>query len=280
MNVDTTATNNVLPRFSIVCPVFNSKGWVQKTLDTVLDQTFRPFELIVVDDGSSDDTPALIAQYLQLQNPIFPWTILRGEHRGPGAARNSGIRAAQGDWIAFLDSDDLWAPNKLERVAQAIAMTPDANFFCHHEELAKLDGQRVALDYASYYNSNRPLPVQLYQRNLFSTSAIACRRIILLEYGLFDESLMSAQDYELWLRLSSRLRVVFVQERLGLYIERQGNITNGSWLRRMRNELRIAWRHRKLVPATALAIRLLRIVASYHKQALARYLKHYFNRPT
>jgi glycosyltransferase involved in cell wall biosynthesis len=280
MNIDTAATNNVSPQFSIVCPVFNSKEWIHKTLDTVLDQTFRPFELIIVDDGSSDDTPALVVQYLQLKNPIFPCTILRGEHRGPGAARNSGIRAARGDWIAFLDSDDLWAPNKLERVAHAIAKTSDANFFCHHEELAKLDGQRVALNYAGHYNSNRPLPVQLYQRNLFSTSAVVCRRIILLEHGLFDESLMSAQDYELWLRLSSRLRVAFVQERLGLYIERQGNITNGSWLQRMRNELLIAWRHRKLVPATDLAIRLLRIVASYHKQALARRLKHYHNRST
>ncbi len=260
------------PRFSIVCPVFNSRAWVQKTLDTVLGQTLRPHELIIIDDGSSDDTPAFIEQYLQEKDPAFPWTILRGEHRGPGGARNAGIRAAKGDWIAFLDSDDLWMPQKLDRVAQAAAQTLGVNFICHHEELVQLDGRRVPLDYASYHDPSRPLPGQLYQRNLFSTSAVVCRSDMLLAHGLFDESLMSAQDYELWLRLSPHLHLVFVKERLGLYVERQGNITTGNWRRRMHNELIIAGRHRALVSTAAFAVRLARIVVSYHKQAIARRL--------
>jgi hypothetical protein len=169
-------------------------------------------------------------------------------------------------------------PQKLERVAHAIAKAPDANFVCHHEEMVRLDGQRVALDYASHHDASRPLPPQLYQRNLFSTSAVACRRAVLFEHGLFDESLMSAQDYELWLRLSPHLQAVFVQESLGLYVERLGNITSGSWRMRMRNELRIAWRHRSLVQVGDLAVRLLRIVASHHKQALAKSLARHFNR--
>jgi glycosyltransferase involved in cell wall biosynthesis len=280
MNIETAMTDTIGPRFSIVYPVFNSRGWVQKTLDTVIEQTLSPYELIIIDDGSSDDTSAFITQYLQVRHPVFPWTILRCQHRGPGAARNTGICAAQGDWIAFLDSDDLWMPQKLERVTQAIARAPDANFVCHHEELVQLDGRRVALDYARHHDVSRPLPAQIYQRNLFSTSAVACRRAVLLEHGLFDESLMSSQDYELWLRLSPRLQAVFVQERLGLYVERQGNITTGNWWRRMRNELLIAWRHRSLVPGTAIAIRLFRVVTSYHKQAVARLLAHYFYQQT
>jgi glycosyltransferase involved in cell wall biosynthesis len=278
MNTETTMAGGTGPRFSIVCPVFNSMGWVQKTLDTVLDQTRKPYELIIIDDGSVDDTPTFIAKYLKVKNPSFTWIILRVDHGGPGAARNAGIRVAQGDWVAFLDSDDLWMPQKLERVAKVIASTRNANFICHHEERLQLDGRRVALDYASQHDANLPLPAQIYRRNLFSTSAVACLRTVLLEHGLFDESLMSAQDYELWLRLSPHLRTVFLQERLGLYVERPGNITAGNWRRRMLNELSIAWRHRGLVPATTFFIRLLRVVVSYHKQALTRLFAHHFNR--
>jgi glycosyltransferase involved in cell wall biosynthesis len=272
-------TNNPMasvaaPQFSIVCPVFNSEKWVQRTLDTVLKQTFSSLELIIIDDGSVDNTPSFVAEYLQRRRPGFRWIILANEHRGPGAARNVGIRAAKGEWIAFLDSDDLWAPQKLKRVAQAISASPNANFICHHEEMHKLSGQRITLEYASHYNANCHLSVQLYHRNLFSTSAVVCQRSTLLKHGLFDESLMSAQDYELWLRLSPHLRIIFVEETLGVYVERRGNITSKNWSKRIKNELSLAFRYRRVVSNRGVLIRILRIMTSYAKQGLLFFVQH------
>lgn len=258
--------------FSIVCPVYNSRAWVQRTLESVLALEVQPLELLIIDDGSSDGTPEFIGSFLKSRTPRFTFSILRHEHRGPGAARNVGIRAACGEWIAFLDSDDIWFPQKLAKVQKTISRYPDANFICHHEEMLNRDGSRELLAYAQHYNDSRPLPAQLYQRNLFSTSAVTCKRELLLAHGLFDETLMSAQDYELWLRLSPQLRVRFIAETLGQYVERQGNITTGNWRRRMKNELTIAGRHRQLVSPAAWALRLLRVVGSYYKRALLRQL--------
>jgi hypothetical protein len=103
--------------------------------------------------------------------------------------RNGGIRAAVGDWIAFLDSDDRWMPEKLARIAAAIRHYPEANFFCNSEYHRQLDGSEFLLDYGAAYLPNIPLRRQLFRENLFSTSAIVCRRDLLLTHGLFDEHL-------------------------------------------------------------------------------------------
>jgi len=263
------------PRFSVVCPAYNSQAYILRTLQTVVDQQFGPLELIIIDDGSSDGTPELVEAFLAEHARRFEWSVLRTSHRGPGAARNAGVQAASGEWIAFLDSDDIWFPHKLARVRDVITSDSRVNFICHHEELIKLDGSVVGLDYSSYYTPDRPLPLQMYQRNLFSTSAVACRRDLLVRNGMFDETLMSAQDYELWLRLAPQIVVRFIQERLGQYVERQGNITSGNWRRRMHNELRIAFLHRRQVSFPAFMLRASRVLYAYSRiaarQTLARF---------
>ena len=257
-------------KISVVCPTFNSAQFIERTLDTVVRQTRLPDEVIISDDGSRDDTIAVVEHFVVERGTGISWHILRNDHRGPGAARNAGIREATGEWIAFLDSDDLWEVKKIERIAEAIMALQEVNFFCHDELLIGKDGETKALAYGRRYRAEISLPHQIYFSNMFSTSAVVCRRDLLTDKGCFDETLMSAQDYELWLRLSPFIRPAFVHEILGRYVERPGNITSSGLRRRLKNEVRISLMHRHKVSVPWIAVRLGRIFLSYARQ-FARY---------
>lgn len=234
------------PLVSVVCPTYNSREFIDRSLSSVLKQTVPPFELVVADDGSTDGTLDVVEQIVGAHPPCEV-RLLRHCHRGPGATRNAAVRAARGTWTAFLDSDDQWDPAKIARTLDAIAAHPEVNFFCHSETHVRLDGSRELLDYGARYRPEEPLSHQLFRNNLFSTSAVVCQRGLLLQHGLFDETLPSAQDYELWLRLSPWLRVHFIRESLGHYIDRRGNITSTSSMKRLRNVIRALARNRRIV---------------------------------
>ena len=253
-------------KLSVVCPTFNSEDYVRGALESVINQTVPPYELILSDDGSIDRTIELLESYSEIANDKFKYKILTNTHRGPGATRNSAILAADGDWIAFLDSDDEWEKNKLSEMIKIISKYPAVNFICHNEICVRKNGISFVYDYGKNYNKSKSLMNQLYFRNMFSTSAICCKKELLLNNGLFDETLMSAQDYELWLRLSPHLNIFFSDMILGKYIEREGNITSGNMIKRMINEFKIALWHRKNITHIQRLIKFARICASFTNQ--------------
>ena len=257
----------VAAAFSVVMPAFNAATYIERTLATVAAQTYPPLELLVVDDGSTDDTCAIVESF-GATVAAFRVLLLRTAHRGPGAARNAGVRAARADWVAFLDADDLWRPAKLERARAAIEEYPDSNFFCHNERVLHVDGHESVNNYGAAHDPSRPLAAQLYERNLFSTSAVVSRRDDILAAGGFDEGLPSAQDYELWLRMAPRLRPTFLDEELGSYVERIGNITTTRRWRRLGNIVRVHVRHRAYVGTTTFMMTVLRHVAAYTMDAV------------
>ena len=263
-----------MARISVVCPTYNSSGFIENTLRTLVDQTRKPDEVIISDDGSSDNTIELVKRFFQANGDGISWKILSNAHGGPGNARNIGIANAEGNWIAFLDSDDLWHPEKLKTVEETILAHPQANFVCHEEERVQRNGQTKRLTYLTRFHPERPLPPQLYFGNMFSTSAVVCLKYLMSTYGVFDETLMSAQDYELWLRLSPHIKPVLIPTVLGRYVERAGNITSGKLYWRMRNELRIAVMHRNLASLPLLMGRIGRILLSYSRQYVLRGLRH------
>jgi glycosyltransferase involved in cell wall biosynthesis len=234
----------VEPRFAVVIPAYRAEAFILKTIKAVAAQTLPPAEVIVVDDGSTDGTCTVVEAFAR-EKPLFPIKLVRESHRGPGASRNTGIYAAEAEWIAFLDADDLWHPEKLGVVSRTIGAHPEANFFCHNELLLELDGSESVSDYGAGFFPGRSLAAQLFERNRFSTSAVVCRRSLLLEAGGFDESLTSAQDYELWLRLAPNVVPMFIPEVLGTYVMRSGNISTSSYWRRLLNLLRVRHRHRR-----------------------------------
>jgi glycosyltransferase involved in cell wall biosynthesis len=231
---------------SIVVPTWNSAQYIIRTLESVVAQTIRGFETIVSDDGSRDGTSAVVEEFFS-RHPDLNGRVVRNPHIGPGAARNAGLRAATRPWVAFLDSDDLWLPGKLARMADALRLEPGANIACHAEYHVLVDGRRMLLDYGAQFTPTVPLAHQLFAHNLFSTSATMIQRDFALSSGGFDTTLQSSQDYELWIRLSPSMRPVFVREPLGMYVDRPGNISSRKLLRRIRNQLLILYRHRRLV---------------------------------
>lgn len=260
-------------RISVMIPTYNSAAFVEATLTTVAEQSVLPFEVVVSDDGSSDETIPRVQAFF-CRHPQLRLVVVRNPHRGPGAARNAGVRAATGDWIAFLDSDDLWFPGKIARIAEEIRRCANTNLFCHAELHKRLDGSEQVLQHGAGYDPSQPLPRQLFARNLFSTSAVVCRKSVLIECGLFDEELSSGQDYELWLRISPSLCVTLIREPLGCYIDRKGNITSGSIRRRLRNQLRLLHRHRRKTSSVAYCCVLLRTLANYGRQGITAFLFH------
>lgn len=251
----------VPPSISVVCPTYNSAAYVAATIQSVLNQTVPPLEFIISDDGSVDDTVAVVER--MSHGAPCDVQILKNPHQGPGAARNAGIRAAQGEWIAFLDSDDRWKPEKIARVTTAMREYPRVNFFCHDEEHRRFDGSSSPLYYGLRHRKSAPLPQQLFYNNFFSTSAVVCKRSLLLEHGFFNETLMSAQDYELWLRLSPFIQPYFIRESLGYYVDRKGNITSGKKWRRMANELRALSRNKDKVGSICYTYALARHIALF-----------------
>ena len=127
---------SLMPSVSVVVPTFNRAKLINRALQSVVSQTYRPLDLIVVDDGSTDDT----CERVRTEHPHA--TLLSQSNQGVSAARNRGLSVAQGDWIAFLDSDDTWCESKIERQLQALAKEPQSRI-CHTDEFWIRNGVRV-----------------------------------------------------------------------------------------------------------------------------------------
>ena len=195
-----------LQNLSVIIPTHNRVGLLPRALTSIHAQTLPPAEIIVVDDGSTDGTE-------RLMQSEFPGVgYLRQENRGVAAARNRGIREARGEWLAFLDSDDEWLPQKLERQLGALAKNPEL-FVCHTNEIWIRRGRRVnpmkkhTKHGGRIFSKCLPLCV-------ISPSSVVLHRSILTRTGLFDESLPACEDYDLWLRVSSLFPVLYLEEPL------------------------------------------------------------------
>ena len=244
---------------SVVCPTFNSAAFVIRSLETAIHQTLPAGEIIVSDDGSTDDSAAVVEKFLN-QYPQIPHIILRNAHRGAGAARNAAIQHSSFEWIAFLDSDDRWKAQKLEVVFQHIERHPEFNIFCHAEEQVAQQGGRHLIDYGKWYDPRKPLPAQIYYRSFFSPSAVTCSRKLLLDGGLFDETILSGiEDFDLWQRIAPFARPYFIREPLGYYFERSGNLSFGGHWNKWKDSIRLAFRYRNRVTPLGMAYHISKI---------------------
>jgi len=253
---------------SVICPTYNAENFISKTIESVINQTRSVSELIVVDDGSSDKTVSVVRKIFSNCDKAIRTKLICNDHKGPGHARNSGIRIAKSEWIAFLDSDDIWHKKKIEEVFNEISIeeNSDINFLCHNEERINIQKSISIINCSERYKSSSTLKKQLFWTNLFSTSAVVCKRDLLLKYGLFDENLLSIQDYELWLRLSNHINVKFLNGVLGSYIERRGNITYGNTIKRFTNEFKVLMKYRQGIPVHKVILRIIKLCLSHSLQ--------------
>lgn len=194
------------PLVSVVIPTYN-RGWaIKAAVDSVLSQDYQNTELIVVDDGSTDDTKTLLAAY---QTQL---TLIEQKQRGVSAARNRGIAVAGGAFVSFLDSDDRWLPGKLTRQIDFFTANPEA-LICQTEEIWIRNGVRVNPGKRHQKPSGMIFDRSL-ELCLVSPSAVMMKKRLFDTIGLFDESLPACEDYDLWLRISSRFPVDLIDEPL------------------------------------------------------------------
>lgn len=252
---------------SVVIPAYNAGEFITKTLDSVLFQIVLPDEVIVIDDGSTDDTYQVLKNYSKL-NKDLNIKIIRTQNLGPGAARNAGIEMAHSNWIAFLDSDDLWCRNKIKEVRNIISGNKNINFICHNEIHKKINGSFDFVDYESMRFKILPICSQLYIKNIFSTSAVICKKELLNIYGMFDISYRNAQDFELWLRMSPKISLFSLPDYLGVYVNRPGNITSENLSIRLKNVRRALKKHRNKVPFIIYAYSQFRLILSTFKNII------------
>ncbi len=191
---------------SVIIPSYNRAHTLPRALDSVLAQTRRADEIILVDDGSTDETEQLIKQnYPEV-------SYLKQENRGVSAARNQAIKQARGDWLALLDSDDAWLPEKLDKQLSLLAQQPEFKLI-HSDEIWIRNGVRV-----NQMKKHAKTGGQIFQQCLplcaISPSAAVIHRELFGEIGLFDETLPACEDYDLWLRITARYPVLYCEDAL------------------------------------------------------------------
>ena len=201
------------PQISIIIPTYN-RGWILKeAIDSVLSQNCTDFELIVVDDGSTDNTLALLQAYKGRLN------LLQQENRGVSSARNLGIKNSCGQYIAFLDSDDLWLPDKLSFQLEFFILHREA-LICQTEEMWIRNGTRV-----NPGKKHKKISGHIFEQSLslclVSPSAVMMDRRLFEETGIFDENLHACEDYDLWLRTTLKYPVFLLDK--PLVIKRGGH---------------------------------------------------------
>ena len=212
-----------MPKVSIIIPTYNRLPMLKEAVDSVLAQDFEDFELIVVDDGSTDGTAGEMTEYggrvklLQHQ-----------QTRGVSTARNYGINHAKGKYISFLDSDDLWVKGKLKIQVNFLDENPHYPL-CYTDEIWIRKGKRVnpMLKHTKYsgWILEKCLPLCT-----ISPSSVMMRKTLFSRVGLFDEALPVCEDYDFWLRVSVRFPIFFINKKL--IIKRGGHadqLSNRSW---------------------------------------------------
>ena len=201
------------PLISVVIPTFNRAHMLKDALDSVFAQDFKDFELIVVDDGSTDDTESVLEKYKGRL------AVIRQQNSGVSTARNRGIAFSSGQRVAFLDSDDMWLPGKLSAQAAFFKNRPDA-LICQTDEIWIRNGKRV-----NPKNRHKKESGDVFKRSLdlclVSPSAVMMDRRLFDDFGVFDETLPACEDYDLWLRIGSRHPVGLIHE--PLVIKRGGH---------------------------------------------------------
>ncbi len=191
---------------SVIIPTYNRAHLLDRAVQSVLTQTFRNFEIIVIDDSSIDNTEQIVAQF---KNDRIHY-LRHDTNKGGSAARNTGINHARGNFIAFLDSDDEWLPDKLEKQVRVLKNSPE----------------ETGIVYTDYYRENRRVQsdFEKHDGNIFSliltknfvgtVSTVLIKKECFEKAGVFDESLPSCQDWDMWIRIANRYQFKYIAEKL------------------------------------------------------------------
>lgn len=231
------------PAVSVVIPAYNAAWCVGKAIDSVLAQTFTDFELLVVDDGSTDDTASALARFGKAIR------VIRQHNGGLSCARNAGIRASRGEFVAFLDADDWWLPDKLARQVTLMRAQPTVGFVSTAARVENLEGQ--LLNVWACTACKGPFLPCLFGANgdvAGSGSAVMVRRLLFDQVGGFDESLRSLEDVDMWMRLAAVAGYACIDEPLAIILKRPGSMSRNLAVMKDAS-VRVMKKNRHLLPS-------------------------------
>jgi len=212
-----------MPEVSVIIPTYNSARYLVEAIDSVLAQTYKDFEVLVIDDGSTDDTESVMSKYGS------PVRYIRQKNGGVSAARNKGIQESHGRYVAFLDADDTWLPKKIERQLA---------------ELKAHNGYRFCYtDFSPVSWDLKPLPIKRFERQgkaledlllrgnvVGSGSTALCERSLFDLAGVFDTSLSQCADWDMWVRLARVTDFLYLNDRLVTYRKHDANMSGNARL--------------------------------------------------
>lgn len=207
---------------AVVVPCYNVGRFLNRALDSVYAQSFQDFRIYAVDDGSSDNTAEVLKEHSRRCVSIFQ------THAGQAAARNHGIRASDSPFIAFLDADDEWLPQKLERQVNILKRNPDLGMVCSLCSLREGGDSKIAQLAAKDMPSTGRLFQHLVRTCFVFTPTVVVRRECIDEVGLFNESLTVSEDFNLWLRIAARRTIGIAPEVLAVTHKRPGSLSVSS----------------------------------------------------
>jgi len=217
------------PKISVIIPVFNGEKYISQTINSVLTQTYENIELIIVNDGSNDDTEIIIKTFRDSRIKY-----MLQANNGVSAARNTGIGGAEGEFIAFLDADDVWLPEKLEKQLHCFANDERTSLVFSDSYFIDAYGNRID---GRYFQKVRPHRGAVYalllRENFIPWPTVMIRRNILSQTGLFNSSYSTGADYDFTLRIARIFGVDYVDEPLLEYRLHSSN---------MSRDLGLAWR--------------------------------------
>ena len=187
------------PTVTVVIPSYNSLRYIAETMETVFNQTYQDFEVLIVNDGSTDGTAEWIEQLSKKESRV---RMISQANKGLPGARNTGIKQARGKYIAILDADDLWEPTKLEKQVDSLDNNPEVGLCYTWTALADSEGNSTGRVVASHAQGN--VWQQLTEMNMVCCgSTPMIRRSCFDDVGLFDENLRFSEDWDMWLRIAA-----------------------------------------------------------------------------
>jgi len=228
-------------KVSVIIPTFNRAKYIGEAIDSVLAQTYPVSEIIVIDDGSTDRTKDIVRKYGHPVKYVFQ------ENRGPSSARNMGLRMAQGNYIAFIDSDDMWEPDKVEIQIDFFRKYPQVDFvFGHMANFSSSDSshepeilnKRVCRYFKENYRSPERALDYLMIENVIPTPTVMFKSNCLKTVGFFNENLFCTEDFDFWLRFVYHCRIGFIDR---IFIRRRLHATNiiNDYLLRFQSKLTV-----------------------------------------
>lgn len=205
-----------MPKVDVIIPAYNTGKYLAMAIDSVIAQTFEDWRILLVDDGSTDNTSAVVAPYIQRLGTKL--TVIKQPNQGLPAARNTAIRNSSAEYLALLDADDIWLPHRLAESIKYFEGRPEIGMCYSSISLIDENGQILKSFYDIQKHAEGMIAPYIYRRDVqLPCPTITFRRSCVDEVGSFDETMRATEDRDLWFRIASKFEVGFIPQILALY---------------------------------------------------------------